>query len=177
MQIQIDTREHKKELKRIQGQFDELGVDYFTSKLYVGDYMNLDNPRLVIDRKRDLLELCGNVCQQHERFRAELVRAMDHDIRIIILVEHGEDITCLEDVFFWENPRTKPSQWVMKDGHPVKVPIQGGGIQGKQLFKSLCTIRDRYKVQFRFCTKDKTGAEIVRLLGGGKEWLRQRRDG
>jgi hypothetical protein len=177
MQIQIDTREHKKELKRIQGQFDELGVDYFTSKLYVGDYMNLDNPRLVIDRKKDLLELCGNVCQQHERFRAELVRAMDHDIRIIILVEHGEDITCLEDVFFWENPRTKPSQWVMKDGHPVKVPIQGGGIQGKQLFKSLCTIRDRYKVQFRFCTKDKTGAEIVRLLGGGKEWLRQRRDG
>jgi len=177
MQIQIDTREHKTELKRIQGQFDELGVDYFTSKLYVGDYMNLDNPRLVIDRKKDLLELCGNVCQQHERFRAELVRAMDHDIRIIILVEHGEDITCLEDVFFWENPRTKPSQWVMKDGHPVKVPIQGGGIQGKQLFKSLCTIRDRYKVQFRFCTKEETGAEIVRLLGGGSEWLKQTKDG
>lgn len=173
MQIQIDTREHKKELKRIQGQFDELGVDYFTSKLYVGDYMNLDNPRLVIDRKKDLLELCGNVCQQHERFRAELIRALEHDIRIIILVEHGEDITCLEDVFFWENPRTKPSQWVMKDGHPVKVPVQGGGIQGNQLFKSLCTIRDRYHVQFRFCTKDKTGAEIVRLLGGGKEWLNQ----
>lgn len=172
MQIQIDTREHKKELKRIMAQFDELGVDYFTSKLYVGDYMNLDNPRLVIDRKKDLLELCGNVCQQHERFRAELVRAMDHDIRIIILVEHGEDITCLEDVFFWENPRNKPTQWIMRDGHPVKVPVKGGGVEGRQLYKSLCTIRDRYKVQFRFCTKDKTGSEIVRLLGGDEEWLR-----
>lgn len=177
MQIQIDTREHKTELKRIMAQFDELGVDYFTSKLYVGDYMNLDNPRLVIDRKKDLLELCGNVTQQHERFRAELIRALDHNIRIIVLVEHGEDIKDLEDVFFWENPRNKPTQWTMRDGHPVKVPVKGGEVEGRQLYKSLCTIRDRYKVQFRFCTKDKTGAEIVRLLGGGSEWLRQTKDG
>jgi len=166
MQIQIDTREHKRELARIEEQLRALGVDYFKSKLYVGDYMSLDNPRLVVDRKKDLLELCGNVCQQHERFRAELIRAKEHGIKLIILVEHGPDIKSLEDVYFWQNPRNKPSRWVMRDGRPVKVPEKGGGIQGEQLFRSLCTIRDRYDVTFAFCEKENTGAEIVRLLGG-----------
>lgn len=169
MTLQIDSREKKKELARIEKQLQELGVDYFKSKLYVGDYMSLDNSRLCIDRKKDLLELCTNVCQQHERFRAELVRALEHGIKLIILCEHGEGINSLEDVYFWQNPRSLPSQWKVIDGHPVKVPEQPKAIQGEQLYKSLCTIRDRYNVEFRFCEKDETGAEIVRLLGGGSD--------
>jgi hypothetical protein len=166
MQIQIDSREHKKEVERVKRQFDDLGIDYFTSKLYVGDYMSLDNPRLVIDRKKDLLEICGNVCQQHERFRNELIRARDHGIKIIVLIENGKGINTLEDVYFWENPREKPTRWIMRDGHPVKIPDKAGAIQGEQLYKSLCTIRDRYGVEFRFCEKKDTGATIVQLLGG-----------
>lgn len=46
MQVQVDTREHTKEWERIKGQFDALGVQYFRSKMYVGDYQSLDNPRL-----------------------------------------------------------------------------------------------------------------------------------
>lgn len=166
MQIQIDSREHKKELARIQGQLHELGVDFFVSKLYVGDYMNLDNPRVVVDRKKDLLELAGNICQQHERFRAELVRAKEHGIKLIILVEHGEDIKTIEDVYFWQNPRSKPNKWIMRDGKPVKIPEKGGGVTGEQLFKSMNTMRERYGVSFRFCNKEQTGAMIVKLLGG-----------
>lgn len=164
MQIQIDTREKKSELSRIQAQFDRENVRYFKSKLFVGDYMNLDNPRVVVDRKQDLLELCGNVCQQHERFRAELIRALEQDIHIIILCEQGDDIQDLEDVYFWENPRSKPSEWIMQDGHPVKVPKSEKAITGKQLYKSLCTIRDRYNVDFVFCNKSETGKKIIELL-------------
>lgn len=54
MVIQADTREHKKEWERIQKQFDDLGVQYFRSKLYCGDYQSLDNAKLCIDRKKDL---------------------------------------------------------------------------------------------------------------------------
>ena len=166
MQIQIDTREKKQELERIQKQLDNLGVQYFKSKLFVGDYMNLDNPKLVIDRKKDLQELCTNVTQQHERFRAELIRAKEQDIRIIVLCENGEGITSLEDVFFWENPRSKPSKWIYKDGHPWKVPESEKAIQGNQLYKSLCTIAERYGVEFQFCNKHETGQRIFELLGG-----------
>lgn len=165
MQIQVDTREHKKEWERVQKQFDKEGVQYFRSKLYVGDYQSLDNPRLVIDRKKDLQELCGNVTQQHERFRAELVRAMQAGIRVVILVEHGAGINCLEDVYFWENPRKHQVVWRTVGGQKVKTVVSAKAVDGKQLYKSLCTIRDRYNVRFEFCSKKETGKEIIRILG------------
>lgn len=166
MELMIDTREHKSELNRITKQFDALGVNYFKSKLYVGDYMSLDNPRLVVDRKKDLLELCGNVTQQHERFRNELIRAREHGIHIIVLCEHGEGIESLSDVLFWENPRLNDYIWIMQDHHPMKVRKNPKATTGKQLFESLNTIAERYDVEFMFCDKEHTGAEIVRILGG-----------
>lgn len=166
MQIQVDTREHKSEWERIRQQFDTLGVTYFRSKLFVGDYQNLDNPRLVIDRKKNLLELCGNVCQQHERFVRELKRAQEQNIKLIILCEHGGDVKRLEDVYFWENPRSKQYDWVILDGHPAKVKKYPRATSGEALYKSLCTIRDKYGVDFHFCDKQHTGYEIYRLLGG-----------
>ena len=167
MQVQVDTREHKSEWERIQKQFDALRVQYFRSKLYVGDYQSLDNPRLVIDRKKDLNELCGNVCQQHDRFKAELIRAMQQNIKIVILVEHGEDVKSLEDVYFWENPRKHEVIWKTVNGKRVKTVRSAKAIDGMQLYKSLCTIRDRYNVDFEFCTKEETGKRIVEILGGG----------
>lgn len=165
MQIQVDTREHKGEWERIEQQLKEQGVQYFRSKLYCGDYQSLDNPRLVIDRKKDLQELCGNVCQQHERFKAELVRAQEQGIKIIILCEHGSDITCIDDVMFWDNPRRKIRKWVTTPtGKKRTVPKYPKAINGEQLYKSLCTIRDRYGVQIEFCNKDETGKRIVELL-------------
>lgn len=77
MDIQIDTREKQRAIRKIIKTFDDNGVKHFSSKLLVGDYMSLDNPRLIIDRKQNLQELCGNVCQQHERFKRELLKAID----------------------------------------------------------------------------------------------------
>ena len=166
MQIQVDTREHNKEWERIKEQFDALGVQYFRSKMYVGDYQSLDNPRLVIDRKKDLQEICGNVCQQHERFKAELLRAKEQGIKLIILCEHGADIKSLEDVFFWQNPRKYQIRWKTVNGKRVKDVISAKAVDGNQLYKSLCTIRDRYGVSFIFCTKEETGQKIIEILGG-----------
>jgi hypothetical protein len=154
MTIQIDSREHKWEMARIQRQLTAAGCKTIVSKLYVGDYQSLDNPRLVVDRKKDLIELCGNVCQQHERFTRELLRALDADIRLIILVEHGPDIQTLEDVYFWDNPRTDKSP---------------KATSGKSLYRSLVTIRDKYHVRFEFCTKKKTGTKIMELLSNGSQ--------
>lgn len=151
--IQIDTREHTGQVERIEDQFDSLGVKHFRSKLYVGDYQSLDNPRLVVDRKKDLQEIAGNVCQQHERFRAELIRAQEAGIQIVILCEHGGQIRSLEDVFFWDNPRRRTSK---------------GAISGQRLFKILSTMKDKYGVRFEFCDKRQTGRRIVEILTNDK---------
>lgn len=167
MQVQVDTREHAKEWERIKGQFDALGVQYFRSKMYVGDYQSLDNPRLVIDRKKDLQEICGNVSsKQHERFKAELLRAKEQGIKLVILCEHGADIKSLEDVYFWQNPRKYQIRWKTVNDKRVKDVISAKAVDGNQLYKSLCTIRDRYNVDFVFCQKEETGQKIIEILGG-----------
>ena len=168
MTIQIDTREHQAEAARIERQFDAMGVKHFRSKLYCGDYQSLDNGRLVIDRKKDLLELCGNVTQQHERFRRELVRAKDAGIRMIVLCEHGNGIESLADVFFWHNPRLDRRRWIMEDGKPKQVPAYPNATTGERLFAILNTIRAKYGVDFMFCDPSRTGEMIVQLLGGDK---------
>lgn len=184
MLVQIDSREHRVERERIERQFDVLGIEHYVSKLYVGDYMSLDNPRLCIDRKKDLNELCSNVCQQHERFRAELIRAQKTNIKLIILCEHGADITDIVDVYFWENPRIR--EWEKRlrlknwKYHALPLPsllkhLEADGIperelrppiNGNQLYKSLETIKNTYDVGIMFCDKQNTGKVITDILGG-----------
>lgn len=165
MDIQIDSREKARAIRKIVKTFDESGVKYFSSKLLVGDYMSLDNPRLIIDRKQNLQELCGNVCQQHERFKRELLRAMDAGIQLIILIEHGQGVNSIEDVYFWKNPRKHEVRFRTVNGKRERYVVSAKAVDGDQLYKSLCTIRDRYNVQFEFCEKKDTGKKIIELLG------------
>ena len=153
MDIQIDSREKVHAIQKILATFDERGIKWFVSKLPVGDYQSLDNPRLVIDRKCNLAELCGNVCQQHERFKAELIRANEYGIKLIILCEHGGSIRSLQDVMSWHNPRLKES--------PMAV-------SGERLYKILSAVSAKYNVDLVFCDKRQTGAKIIELLEAHK---------
>lgn len=165
MTIQVDSREKQHAIQDILTEFDKQGINHYTSKLFVGDYMSLDNPRLVIDRKQNLHELCGNVCQQHERFRAEMQRAKENGIKIIFLCEHGRNIKALDDVLWWTNPRETYREklkgvWVTKHRKVM---------QGDTLYKILNTMQNRYGVEFLFCEKKDTGKRIIELLRGGND--------
>ena len=149
MVIQIDSREKAHAITRILAEFDRQGVQYFVSKLPVGDYINLDNAKLSIDRKQNLQELCGNVIQQRSRFVAELERAKRYGIKLIILCEHGGDIKTLTDVMNWENPRLKES------------PL---AVSGERLFKILTAMSKKYDVDILFCDKRSTGRRIIEIL-------------
>ena len=152
MTIQIDSREKARAIQKIVGTFDKQGVKWFISKLPVGDYMSIDNPRLIIDRKQNLSELCGNVCQQHKRFRAELERANEYGIKLIILCEHGGKIKSLTDVMKWENPRLKKS------------PL---AVSGERLYRILSAMSGKYNVEILFCDKRVTGKKIIEILSEG----------
>ena len=151
MVIQIDSREKAHAITQIIEEFDRRGIQHPVSKLYLWDYQNFDNPRVIIDRKQNLNELAGNVCQQHERFINEIYRANDTGIRLIFLCEHGKGIRSLEDVKSWENPRLRFSP---------------KAITGEKLYKTLDTISKRHNVTFEFCSKEETGSRIIELLGG-----------
>ena len=160
MIIQIDSREKAKAIQKIIAEFDRQGIKHPVSKLMVGDYMNYDNPRVIVDRKQNLTEVCSNVCQDHERFRRELVLAKENGIQLIILCEHGKDIKSLEDVIFWKNPRSEKRKKI--DGKWQTV--QTNAMKGDVLYKILTTLEEKYGVRFEFCDKDETGKRIVELL-------------
>ena len=46
--IQIDSREKARAIKKIVDEFERQGIRHPVSKLMVGDYMNYDNPRLIM---------------------------------------------------------------------------------------------------------------------------------
>lgn len=149
MTIQVDTREKARAIKKVLAEFEKQGVVHISSKLYVGDYMSLDNPRLVIDRKQNLLEVATNLVQQHDRFIAEIKRANAAGIKIIFLVEHGYGIKNIEDVASWDNPRCKESKFA---------------ISGARLYKMIKMLCAHHGVEFLFCDKNQTGAKIIELL-------------
>lgn len=160
MIIQIDSREKAKAIQKIIEEFDRQGIKHPVSKLMVGDYMNYDNPRVIVDRKQNLTEVCSNVCQDHDRFRRELVLAKENGIQLIILCEHGKDINSLEDVIFWKNPRSEKRKKI--DGKWQTVHTNA--MKGDVLYKILTTLQEKYGVRFEFCDKDETGKRIVELL-------------
>ena len=160
MLIFIDSREKQRAIRNIVKEFQEQGVKFVTNKLYVGDYQSAENPRIVVDRKQNLNEICQNVCQDHDRFRRELTRAQDAGIKIIILIEHGKDITCLEDIIFWENPRGIVRKKVNGKWQTLKTKAT----TGETLYKILTTLQEKYGCEFQFCTKEETGKRILEIL-------------
>ncbi len=147
--IEIDTREKPRAISKIVKYFDNNNIQYISTKLYVGDYRSLDNPRVVVDRKQNLTELVNNVTQGHARFKAECLRANVAGIKLIILCEHSPDIKSLEDVKRWRNPRLQ---------HSPKATT------GQQLYKILSTMKERYNIEFLFCHKGETGKRIAEIL-------------
>ena len=147
MIIQIDTREQKYD--HVVKYLDSQGIKHVRSKCVVGDYVNLENPMVVIDRKKDLQEVCGNVTQQHDRFVRELELAKELGYRMIILVEEP-NITSLTNVCSWYNWRCRKNP---------------KATNGKTLYKIMKTMSEKYGVEWQFCKKENCGKLIVELLG------------
>lgn len=150
MKIIMDTREKPCAVGKILREFDKQGIEIIRQKLDVGDYMVDGDNSISVDRKQNLSELACNVTTDHERFKAEMLRAMKNGTKLIILCEHGPSMACLEDVKGWKNPRLKYSPCATT---------------GERLHKVLQTMAARYEVEFLFCTKGQTGKKIIELLG------------
>ena len=161
MTIMADTREHAEQWERIRAGFDAAGVQYIRSKLFVGDYMSLDNPRLVVDRKHNLQEVAGNFTDAkrtkngyRSRFEEEMATAKKHGIKIVFLVEHGGKIKTIEDVADWNNPRLTTSPMA---------------INGIRIYRKMIAFQNFYGVEFRFCSKAQTARKIIEILKEGED--------
>lgn len=145
-----DTRNKPEKNKHIRLQLEALGYKVERSKLYCGDYSWTTNQSICVDTKKDMNEIESNLIHDHERFRAECIRAKEAGIKLIILIQDPK-IKELNDVFSWYNVR---KNWSPK------------ATNGRTLAKIMYSMSREYGVTFHFCKKDEVGKRIVELLGG-----------
>lgn len=145
-----DTRQQAKKHESKHDYFDKHGIKYVRSKLPVGDYALINDMSTVIDTKKDIQEIIGNVTSQHKRFIEECDKAAEFEINLIFLIEDSK-VTCIDDLYKWYNPRLKYSP---------------KATTGATLAKILHGIEVRHGVKFLFCDPSETGKRIIELLGG-----------
>jgi hypothetical protein len=111
-----------------------------------------------------------DVTSDHERFRAELIKAKQDGAEFIVLIEDAS-VECLEDVFFYHRPEVVRSRYVRnKSGRLpayIKVEHKQREIKGESLYRCMQTISTRYGVRFEFCTRRTAGKRIMELLNDG----------
>lgn len=149
MKIIVDTREKPRAIAQILTYFEQNGIEYEKRKLNTGDYMREDKPLLTVDRKQNLGEVANNLTNDNGRFMREVRRASESGQKLIVLVEHGGRIKTLTDVHSWQNP--------IRAKHPE-------AIDGRALLERMHRVSVMYGVEWWFCDKSNTGAEIVRAL-------------
>lgn len=162
--IIYDSREHEEKNDHVLLGFQHLGYNYDVCKLYCGDYTYAHRQNICIDRKKDVMEIAGNICgKQHERFKKELIRANESGIKLYVLIE--EVVLDLDE---WQSPKWKSTTYKTDENgkkilsHRKDQPMTQ--VKGSTLKKAMLTMQERYGVTFLFCSKFDTAFNIIKLL-------------
>lgn len=150
--ILCDTRQQAGKHKNIDAYFAKAGIETERCALYVGDYAIANDQKRSVDTKQDVLELAKDIMSSdHERFRAECLRAKNAGIQLLVLVE---EILPEGGLSAWQSPSDSKGRPLTK-------------VNGESLRRALLTMTAKYGVRFRFCDSRQTGRLIVEYLTEG----------
>lgn len=143
----VDTREQptEKYYKRIEA----VGFPYRRQKLDFGDYSCgylaqdglevLLDKELVVERKMNLDEICGNFTKGRDRFAREFERATQNGAKVHLIVENGNYEKILNGKY-----RSK--------------------LNSNSLLASFLAFADRYDITVHFCKPDTTPVLINKIF-------------
>lgn len=152
--ILCDTRQQKD--YKIIKEYDKKEILYVRTKLDSADYMCIryDEEKgfykdysILIDTKKDLLELAGNLCRtsEHQRVIREVELGQLLGCKEFIFLIGENNIKSLEDIKNWSNKNTK--------------------VKGETLLKVMNTFKEHHNCKFIIVPKNKMGETIIKLLG------------
>lgn len=151
--ILTDTRQQKE--KHILKEFDNQGILHLKTTLPSGDYMALRwrngmylDYSILIDTKKDLLEICYNLCRksEHERLIREVETGQKLGCKKFVFLIGENEIKSADDIKKWRSKYTK--------------------VTGEKLLKIMITFSKHHNCNFIFVSKEKMGTKIIELLGG-----------
>lgn len=142
LSIICDTRENVNQ--HITKYFDAHHIPHIERKLDTGDYscmlesMSFERD-IVVERKHNLDEICGNFTAERERFEREFMRAKAYNTKVHLIIENAS----WTDIFLG-NYRSK--------------------LQPKSLVGSLLSWMVRFNVSVTFCKPDETARIIYGIF-------------
>jgi len=153
--ILTDTRQQKEE--HILKEFDKQEILHIQTKLDSADYMALryDEKKgfykdysILVDTKKDLLEICGNLAHtsEHQRLVREVELGQSLGATNFIFLIGEKNIKTIDDIKNWSNKHTK--------------------VSGTILYKIMCSFKEHHNCRFIICSKKDMGKKIIELLGG-----------
>lgn len=155
----VDTRQQADKHRAKHDAFERAGYRLVRTKLYVGDYQ-LPRGGRAVDTKRSIQELAMDVQRDHERFRREMLKALDVGMELWVLTENRDGVRSLADLERWEEA---PRDLLKRKGGGAR-PIDGAA-----LAKACRTMHERYGARFAFCRPDMAGAAVMYILESEEE--------
>lgn len=149
--ILADTRNQKD--KYITNYFNKNSIPWIRTGLPSADFMAVrynngfvKDYSVLIDTKKDMLELAGNLCNtsEHERIKREIAKARELGCERFIFLICDDKIQKVSDITNWTSKHTK--------------------VKGVTLAKIMQTMASKYGVSFIFTSKSHAGAKIIELL-------------
>lgn len=150
MKVLADTRQQKDKHKNIDDYFEANGIETLSVALKVGDYM-LEDGKITVDTKSSIYELCCDLFSKTSkaRFQRECKRAKELGLKLYILTEQS---MTKEKLLKWKSKKDVNGKFITK-------------ATGKAIYNKMQIYSLMFGVYWRFCRKDKTGKEIIKLLG------------
>lgn len=151
--VLTDTRQQKEE--HILKEFDKQGILHIQTKLDSADYMALryDEEKgfykdysILVDTKKDLLEICGNLAHtsEHQRLVREVELGQSLGATDFIFLIGEKNIKTIDDIKNWSNKHTK--------------------VKGEMLYKIMSTFKEHHNCRFIICDKKDLGKKVIDLL-------------
>lgn len=151
--ILTDSRQRVED--HILKEFDKQGILHIQTKLDSADYMALryDEEKgfykdysILIDTKKDLLEICGNLAHtsEHQRLVREVKLGKSFGATDFIFLIGEKNIKTIDDIKNWSNKHTK--------------------VKGETLYKIMSTFKEHHNCRFIICDKKDLGKKVIDLL-------------
>lgn len=143
----VDTREQPTE--RYYKRLDSVGIPYRRQKLDFGDYSCgyfaqdglevLLDKEIVVERKMNLDEICGNFTKGRDRFAREFERAIKNNAKIHLIIENGSYEKIINGKY-----RSR--------------------LNSNSLLASFIAFADRYNISVHFCRPETTPVLMNRIF-------------
>ena len=149
--ILTDSRQQKE--NHITKSFDKQGIVHIRTGLPSADYMALRYEQgkgfyldysVLIDTKKDMLELCSNLTKDHDRLVREIDKGHELGCEEFVFIIGDTKIKTIEDIKKWSSPHTK--------------------VKGYVLLKIMQTFKEHHNCKFVIVPKKEVGNKVIDLL-------------